>query len=63
MIHANGFNLYFRCSDEECGIKQKMLYSSSKSALKKACTGFKKEFQVNDLADLTLEELQSKFKK
>jgi hypothetical protein len=63
MIHANVFNLYFRCSDEECGIKQKMLYSSSKGALKKACTGFKKEFQVNDLADLTLEELQSKFKK
>ncbi|XP_060608408.1 actophorin-like [Ruditapes philippinarum] len=51
------------CSDDKCAIKQRMLYSSSKDALKKACTGFKKEFQVNDLADLTLDELQSKFKK
>ncbi|XP_060606110.1 actophorin-like [Ruditapes philippinarum] len=51
------------CSDEECGIKQKILYASSKGALKKACTDSVNEFQANDLADLTLEALQSKCKR
>jgi len=49
-------------SDDDCGIKQKMLYSSSKDAIKKACVGFKKELQCNESSDLTLEELRQKMK-
>lgn len=49
-------------SDDDCGIKQKMLYSSSKDAIKKACIGFKKELQCNDASELTLEELRKQMK-
>ncbi|XP_060571849.1 actophorin-like [Ruditapes philippinarum] len=49
-------------SDDKCGIKQKMLYSSSKDAIKKACVGFKKELQCNDESELTLKELNEKMK-
>lgn len=49
-------------SDDDCGIKQKMLYSSSKDAIKKACEGFKKELQCNESSDLTLEELRKRMK-
>jgi len=38
--------------DDKCGVKDKMLYASSKDAIKKKFTGIMKELQANDLGDL-----------
>ena len=52
----------FRISDQ-CPVKQKMIYASSKDALKKACTGFKEEVQCNEANDITLENFIEKIMK
>jgi len=43
--------------DDKCGVKDKMLYASSKDAIKKKFTGIMKELQANDMSDLTDEEV------
>merc|ERR1712113_305739 len=42
--------------DDKCGVKDKMLYASSKDALKKKFTGIMKEVQANDKGDLDFEK-------
>merc|ERR1711920_442875 len=42
--------------DDKCGVKSKMLYASSKDALKKKFTGIMKEVQANDRGDLAFEK-------
>merc|ERR1739841_180749 len=39
--------------DDKCGVKDKMLYASSKDALKKKFTGIMKEVQANEMDDLS----------
>lgn len=50
-------------SDDHCKIKEKMLYTSSKDVIKRACEGCYKEVQINDESDLKLNEIQEKIKK
>merc|ERR1711862_265818 len=38
--------------DDKVGVKEKMLYASSKDAIKKKFTGIMKELQSNDYGDL-----------
>lgn len=42
---------------DDCPVKQKMLYSSSKDALKKALNFVAKDFQANDASDLAYTNL------
>ena len=48
---ANDVLVFFR-SPDTVSIKQKMVYSSSKDALKKTFQGIGKEIQANDESDL-----------
>merc|ERR1711976_1098602 len=45
--------------DDKCGVKDKMLYASSKDALKKKCTGIMKELQANDMGDMGDNEINA----
>merc|ERR1712048_514132 len=43
--------------DDKVGVKEKMLYASSKDAIKKKFTGIMKELQANDMGDLGEKEV------
>merc|ERR1712195_326966 len=45
--------------DDKCGVKDKMLYASSKDAIKKKFVGIMKEIQANDLDDLEDDAIQA----
>merc|ERR1712007_195078 len=45
--------------DDKCGVRDKMLYASSKDAIKKKFTGIMKELQANDMSDLTDDEINA----
>ena len=47
-------------SDDNASVKPKMLYASSKDALKKGLTGINEEFQATERGDLDLEEIKKK---
>ncbi|CAK0906007.1 unnamed protein product [Prorocentrum cordatum] len=47
-------------SPDTCGVKDKMLYASSKDAIKKKLTGIMKEMQCNDEGDLDEENFNKK---
>ena len=47
-------------SDDNASIKPKMLYASSKDALKKALSGINEEYQATDRGDLDLKEIVKK---
>ena len=47
-------------SDDNASVKPKMLYASSKDALKKALSGINDEFQATDRSDLDLNEIKKK---
>eukprot|EP00441_Pelagodinium_beii_P034187 CAMPEP_0197649914 /NCGR_PEP_ID=MMETSP1338-20131121/30251_1 /TAXON_ID=43686 ORGANISM="Pelagodinium beii, Strain RCC1491" /NCGR_SAMPLE_ID=MMETSP1338 /ASSEMBLY_ACC=CAM_ASM_000754 /LENGTH=134 /DNA_ID=CAMNT_0043224219 /DNA_START=72 /DNA_END=476 /DNA_ORIENTATION=- len=49
--------LFIAWSPDNCGVKPKMLYSSSKDAISKKLTGIHKAMQINDSADLAHEEI------
>ena len=49
-----------RRSDDNASIKPKMLYASSKDALKKTLTGINEEFQATDRGDLDEAEIKKK---
>ena len=46
--------------DDKAGVKPKMLYASSKDAIKKKCTGIMKELQANDMSDLEWSDVEAK---
>merc|ERR1719343_279626 len=48
---------------DDGSIKEKMLYSSSKEAIKKKFEGIMKEIQANDASDITDEAIAEKMKK
>ena len=52
--------IFVAWSDDNASIKPKMLYASSKDALKKALTGINDEFQATDRGDLELNEIRKK---
>eukprot|EP00746_Dinoflagellata_sp_MGD_P007549 gnl/MRDRNA2_/MRDRNA2_114958_c0_seq1.p1 gnl/MRDRNA2_/MRDRNA2_114958_c0~~gnl/MRDRNA2_/MRDRNA2_114958_c0_seq1.p1 ORF type:complete len:137 (-),score=36.41 gnl/MRDRNA2_/MRDRNA2_114958_c0_seq1:56-466(-) len=49
-------------SPDGCGVKDKMLYASSKDAIKKKLVGFAKELQCNDESDLAEDEIVKQMK-
>merc|ERR1711874_764123 len=52
--------IFVAWSDDNASIKPKMLYASSKDAIKKALTGINEEYQATDRPDLDLEEIKKK---
>merc|ERR1711907_115992 len=52
--------IFVAWSDDNASVKPKMLYASSKDALKKALTGINEEFQATDRADLVLGDIKKK---
>merc|ERR1719343_1922732 len=48
---------------DEGSVKEKMLYSSSKDAIKKKFEGIMKEIQANEAGDLTDDEISAKMKR
>merc|ERR1719388_722101 len=49
-------------SPDSCGVKDKMLYASSKDAIKKKLVGFAKELQCNDESELANDEIVKQMK-
>merc|ERR1712113_193468 len=47
-------------SDDNAPVKQKMLYASSKDAIKKSFDGIAKEYQATDRGELNYEAIQKK---
>ena len=47
-------------SDDNASVKPKMLYASSKDALKKSLTGINEEYQATDRGDLDEKEIKKK---
>lgn len=47
---------------EDCGVKDKMLYASSKDVIRKAFTGIQCEVQANDKGDLVEADIITKLK-
>merc|ERR1740138_1135900 len=52
--------IFIAWSDDNASIKPKMLYASSKDALKKTLTGINEEYQATDRSDLDLTEIKKK---
>merc|ERR1712046_551672 len=52
--------IFVSWSDDNASIKPKMLYASSKDALKKALSGINDEYQATDRSDLDLQEIKKK---
>eukprot|EP00930_Biecheleria_cincta_P021448 TRINITY_DN158_c0_g1_i1.p1 TRINITY_DN158_c0_g1~~TRINITY_DN158_c0_g1_i1.p1 ORF type:complete len:142 (+),score=45.08 TRINITY_DN158_c0_g1_i1:68-493(+) len=50
-------------SPDDCGVREKMLYASSKDAIKKKFPGVMKELQANDLGDLEWSHVEELMKK
>ena len=52
--------IFVAWSDDNASIKPKMLYASSKDAIKKTLTGINDEYQATDRGDLDLAEIKKK---
>ena len=52
--------MFIAWSDDNASVKPKMLYASSKDAIKKALSGITEEYQATDRSDLELGEIQKK---
>ena len=52
--------IFVAWSDDNASVKPKMLYASSKDALKKSLNGINEEYQATDRSDLDLKEIQKK---
>ena len=52
--------IFVAWSDDNASVKPKMLYASSKDALKKGLSGINEEYQATDRADLDLAEIKKK---
>ena len=50
-------SLYFRSPDDSSKLKQKMLYASSKEAVKRAFEGVAKHVQCNDTDELCFDTI------
>ena len=52
--------IFVAWSDDNASVKPKMLYASSKDALKKALTGINEEYQATDRSDLSEGDIKKK---
>ena len=52
--------IFVAWSDDNASIKPKMLYASSKDALKKTLSGINEEYQATDRSDLDESEIKKK---
>ena len=52
--------IFVAWSDDNASVKPKMLYASSKDALKKTLTGINEEYQATDRSDLDEAEIKKK---
>jgi len=52
--------MFIAWSDDNASVKPKMLYASSKDALKKSLEGITEEYQATDRSDLDIKEIQKK---
>ena len=52
--------IFVAWSDDNASVKPKMLYASSKDALKKALTGINEEYQATERGDLDYADIQKK---
>ena len=52
--------IFVAWSDDNAPVRPKMLYASSKDALKKALTGINDEYQATERGDLDFKEIQKK---
>merc|ERR1712086_1203257 len=52
--------IFVAWSDDNASVKPKMLYASSKDALKKTLTGINEEFQATERGDLDEQEIKKK---
>jgi cofilin len=52
--------IFVAWSDDNASVKPKMLYASSKDALKKTITGINEEYQATDRGDLDEKEIKKK---
>jgi cofilin len=52
--------IFVAWSDDNASVKPKMLYASSKDALKKSLTGINEEYQATDRGDLDEKEIMKK---
>merc|ERR1719450_1239561 len=52
--------IFIAWSDDNASVKPKMLYASSKDALKKTLTGINEEYQATDRGDLDHAEIKKK---
>merc|ERR1712080_632297 len=52
--------IFIMWSDDNSPVRTKMLYASSKDALKKKLTGINDEFQATDRSDLELKDVAKK---
>ena len=55
--------VFFLWSPDSCGVKDKMLYASSKDAIRKKLQGVAREIQANDRSELELKEIVDILKK
>eukprot|EP00413_Alexandrium_margalefii_P016978 CAMPEP_0204527884 /NCGR_PEP_ID=MMETSP0661-20131031/9218_1 /ASSEMBLY_ACC=CAM_ASM_000606 /TAXON_ID=109239 /ORGANISM="Alexandrium margalefi, Strain AMGDE01CS-322" /LENGTH=136 /DNA_ID=CAMNT_0051533821 /DNA_START=85 /DNA_END=495 /DNA_ORIENTATION=- len=53
----------FWSPDDKAPVKQRMVYASSKDAIKKKLTGVMKEIQANDLSDLAEDTVMKEMQK
>mmetsp|Transcript_4950 Transcript_4950/g.6927 ORF Transcript_4950/g.6927 Transcript_4950/m.6927 type:complete len:119 (+) Transcript_4950:3-359(+) len=53
----------FWSPDDKTNVKDRMIYASSKDAIKKKLTGIMKEIQANDMSDLDDDEVMKEMKK
>merc|ERR1712113_255955 len=52
--------LFIMWNSDSASVKSKMLYASSKDAIRKKLTGIENEFQATDKGDLDLKEVAKK---
>merc|ERR1712098_419979 len=51
--------VFFLWSPDSCGVRDKMLYASSKDALRKKLDGVHREIQANDRSELEYDEVKA----
>merc|ERR1712039_1137841 len=62
-VKQNKLCFFFWSPDDGCSIKDKMIYASSKDAIKKKMVGVMKEVQANERSELDFGEVVAIMKK
>mmetsp|Transcript_113874 Transcript_113874/g.284844 ORF Transcript_113874/g.284844 Transcript_113874/m.284844 type:complete len:137 (+) Transcript_113874:94-504(+) len=62
-VQQNKLCFFFWSPDDKTTVKDRMIYASSKDAIKKKLVGVMKEVQANDPSELDFEEVKAVMKK